>query len=79
MEGAGIPGLVLGRRVEGWAAEGAWSMDAGEQNIIEILDRVDDLFRKLPGVSEQALDLWEEGLERLSAALWLYERGAKEE
>lgn len=54
-------------------------MDAGEQNIIEILDRVDDLFRKLPGVSEQALNLWEEGLERLSAALWLYERGAQEE
>jgi hypothetical protein len=78
-KGARISGLLIHCRVELRAAKGVWSMDTGEQDIIEILDRVDDLFRELPGVSEQALTLWEQGMERLSGALWLYEKGAKEE
>lgn len=54
-------------------------MDTGEQDIVELIDRADELFRALPGVTEQALALWEQGLERLSGALWLYEKTVKEE
>ncbi|HOI96274.1 MAG TPA: hypothetical protein PK250_16340 [Syntrophobacter fumaroxidans] len=54
-------------------------MDTGEQDIVELIDRADELFRALPGVTDQARAMWEQGLERLSGALWLYEKTVNEE
>ncbi len=44
------------------------------QEIVDLLDRADDLFRALSLGMEQAHPIWESGLDKLSAALWLVEK-----
>jgi hypothetical protein len=41
--------------------------------IIEILEKADQLFKECVG-KEEALTLWNAGIERLAAAIWLHER-----
>ncbi len=53
-------------------------METGEQQIIEILEKADSLFRELKDVPKEALSLWGEGIDRLSAALWIYEKKTEE-
>ncbi len=42
--------------------------------IIQILDKADDLFKQLGAREEEAVKLWDEGIERLAAAIWICER-----
>ncbi len=43
-----------------------------ELRIVGFLDQADGVFRNQKNVPEAALSLWEEGMNRLSAAIWLY-------
>ena len=42
--------------------------------IIDILERADTLFNLLPKASGQVLGLWEEGVDKIGKALWVYEK-----
>ncbi len=44
--------------------------------IVQILDRADDLFKQIGVREEKALKLWDEGIQRLAAAIWICEREA---
>jgi hypothetical protein len=41
--------------------------------IIEILEKADQIFKEC-GPKEEVLNLWNAGIERLAAAIWMYER-----
>ncbi len=42
--------------------------------IIQILENADDLFKKIENPGEAATKLWDEGIEKLAAAIWICER-----
>jgi hypothetical protein len=42
--------------------------------IIQILERADDLFKEIDTRAEEARALWDAGIERLAAAIWICER-----
>ncbi|MFP5213431.1 MAG: hypothetical protein ACLGPL_08640 [Acidobacteriota bacterium] len=42
--------------------------------IIEILEEAENLFKALPGEARISTSLWEEGLEKLTQAIWAYEK-----
>jgi hypothetical protein len=42
--------------------------------IVEILEKADQIFKDC-AVPEEARNLWNAGIERLAAAIWLWERG----
>ncbi len=42
--------------------------------IIQMLERADDLFKEIDSRGEEATKLWDAGLERLAAAIWICER-----
>jgi hypothetical protein len=46
--------------------------------IIEILEKADQLFKDCV-VKEEAQNLWNAGIERLAAAIWLHERDENKE
>ncbi|GEM_PF-1772112 len=49
-------------------------MEDKVQEIVDLLDRADELFRSIAQENEQANPLWESGIDKLSAALWLVEK-----
>jgi hypothetical protein len=42
--------------------------------IIQMLERADDLFKQIDPIDEEARALWDAGIERLAAAIWICER-----
>lgn len=42
--------------------------------IIDLLERADVLFKDIDKRGERAQKLWDEGIERLAAAIWICER-----
>ena len=42
--------------------------------IIQVLERADDLFKQIDTSTEEARALWDAGIERLAAAIWICER-----
>ena len=50
-------------------------MSQKHEEIIEILDRANDLFKQIGSSDEKAAKLWDEGIERLVSAIWICERG----
>ncbi len=44
--------------------------------IIETIEKADELFKALGPVRVEARTLWEEGIERLASAIWVYEKEA---
>jgi hypothetical protein len=42
--------------------------------IIQILERADVLFKEIDSRTEEARALWDAGIERLAAAIWICER-----
>ena len=42
--------------------------------IIQMLEDADDLFKKIVTRGEEATKLWDEGITRLAAAIWICER-----
>ena len=50
-------------------------MQSDEWNqVFEALEKADRLFRGLDGVSERAESYWNEGMDRLATAIWVYEK-----
>ena len=47
--------------------------------IIQMLENADDLFKKIENPGEEATKLWNEGIERLAAAIWICGREAESE
>lgn len=47
--------------------------------IIQMLENADDLFKKIEPRGKEATKLWDEGIERLAAAIWICERDDKPE
>jgi len=47
--------------------------------IIQMLENADDLFKKIETRGKEATKLWDEGIERLAAAIWICERDDKPE
>jgi hypothetical protein len=45
--------------------------------IVQLLENADDLFKKIEPREEEAIRLWNEGIERLAAAIWICERAGK--
>lgn len=45
--------------------------------IVKTIENADDLFKKIENRSEEAKKLWDEGIERLAAAIWICEREDK--
>jgi hypothetical protein len=43
--------------------------------IIETLEKADQLFNQLQGIGKETMALWQSGIEKLAGAIWLYERG----
>jgi phosphate uptake regulator len=54
-------------------------MSQNFSEIIAILENVDDLFKKIENREDEANKLWEEGIERLAAAIWICERKEESE
>lgn len=46
--------------------------------IIEIIEQADQLFKDC-GTREEAQTLWNAGIERLAAAIWMYQREHEDE
>ena len=42
--------------------------------IIQLLEKADDLFKGMNSPREEATRLWNDGIERLAAAIWICER-----
>lgn len=42
--------------------------------IIQMIERADDLFKQIGPIEEEARTLWDAGIERLAAAIWICER-----
>ncbi len=42
--------------------------------IIEIIERADEIFKTVEPHREEAKALWDAGIERLAAAIWICER-----
>jgi len=42
--------------------------------IIQMLERADDLFKQIGTGTEEATAVWDAGIERLAAAIWICER-----
>ncbi len=42
--------------------------------IIEMLEKADEIFNSGGQISEEAKKLWDAGIERLAAAIWMCER-----
>ncbi len=53
-------------------------MEDKVKEIVDLLDKADELFSSLAQGIEQANPLWESGIEKLSAALWLLEKLKRE-
>ena len=50
-------------------------MQSDEWNqVFEALEKADRLFRGLDGVSERSESYWNEGMDRLATAIWVYEK-----
>ncbi len=49
-------------------------MEDKVQEIVDLLDRADELFHSISEGNEQANPLWDSGIEKLSAAIWLVEK-----
>jgi hypothetical protein len=42
--------------------------------VIQLLEKADDLFKTIDTRGEEAIKLWDEGIERLASAIWICER-----
>ncbi len=42
--------------------------------IIEIIEKADEIFKSIQPQKEEANALWDAGIERLAAAIWICER-----
>ncbi len=42
--------------------------------IIQMIESADDLFKQIGTGTEEAMALWDAGIERLAAAIWICER-----
>jgi hypothetical protein len=49
-------------------------MEKRTDEIVNVLEKLDDDFRKLPEISDMAMSLWEKGLDLLGTAIWTYEK-----
>ncbi|MEN6440860.1 MAG: hypothetical protein ABFD97_19990 [Syntrophobacter sp.] len=46
--------------------------------IVETLEKADQLFNELDAISEEARSLWSAGIEKLAGAIWVYEYKERE-